>query len=488
MSDSRVSLSRVVALAVAALVSCGCATTTTVHAASYLHLSDIHLDTSGASGDTDLALWTITQEKLHAVLTGTDPPSFVLFTGDLPGHYEAAPGSQCGRLVPSQVPGHDANLEKVLADLRTLVAGTRIPLLFVPGNNDSLAGDYSSFTDENGKGAFSLLSSPVPGRGFPAVNASKPCGEPPCTVSAGDPELGYYSARPVAGLRVIALSSIIWSGKYQPVGHRSQQAEGDRQIDWLAAQLDDARATGDKVLLALHIPPGIDAYKASKAERDGSSATAENASMWTRHPKVGTVGPDGSECGQQAEGSSGEAEGSSGEAEGSSGEAEGSSGGAEGSSGGAWLDRFLDLLAAHTETVVGLAYGHTHQDELRRLHGRDGNVLEIALSAPGITTLHGNNPGFKTVTYDPDTKELLDFTTDYTAYDEDHHATTWGDEYYTFSELYDCAGRATIFECLTSPRYARTSAIDRILRRYYTVMNGPTSFDPGTAIEVEPGQ
>jgi len=88
------------------------------------------------------------------------------------------------------------------------------------------------------------------------------------------------------------------------------------------------------------------------------------------------------------------------------------------------------------------------------------------------------------VTYDPETKELLGFETSYT----ERGSSSWGDEYYTFSELYDCAGRSTILGCLTGPTYCETAAVDRILRRYYTVMNGPPDFDPGPGIEVEHGQ
>lgn len=432
MSKSRVFLAQVVALVVVAVGFCPAA----VHAANYLHLSDVHLDTSGASKDTDLGLWKITKEELRAILTGPDAPSFVLYTGDLPGHYEAAPCRCDGGLAPSQVPAHDENVRKVLADLHDLVADTGIPLLYTPGNNDSLAGDYFSFTDSDGETPFSLVSADD---GYPALNASTPCGDAPCLVSNPRPELGFYSARPVAGLRVIVLNTIIMSRKYRQVDGFTQTDAGDAQLDWLAGQLEDASRAGEKALLALHIPPGRDAYAVSEGRSD--------TSMWTRCPDGGQ--PGGSEA--------------------------------------AWLDRFLDLVAAHSATVVGLAYGHTHEDELRRLHDRSGNVTEIAVSAPGITTTHGNNPGFKRVTYDPETKELLGFETFYT-HSAKRDWSSWGDEYYTFSELYGCADGSTILECLTSPGYADTAAVDRILRSYYTVMNGPPSVDPGTAIEVERGQ
>lgn len=124
----------------------GAAESQTGHPA-YLHLSDIHLDLSGTSSDTDPQLWAITKSKLASVLAGPDAPAFVLYTGDLPGHYDCTQ-TDCA-LDASQVPSHNANIRTVLSDLHDLVAGTAIPLLYLPGNNDSLAGDYFSFTEKD---------------------------------------------------------------------------------------------------------------------------------------------------------------------------------------------------------------------------------------------------------------------------------------------------------------------------------------------------
>jgi len=148
-----------------------------------------------------------------------------------------------------------------------------------------------------------------------------------------------------------------------------------------------------------------------------------------------------------------------------------------------WLDRFLDLAAAHRDAVVGLAFGHTHMDELRRLRDRSGEVFEVAISAPGITTNHGNNPGFKVVSYDPETFELLDFVTLYT----ERGNASWGDQRYAFSTLFDCDG-GTILACLTGDRYTDTTAVDAVMDDFFTVMNGAPSYDPGSGIEVEHGQ
>lgn len=398
--------------------------------ATYLHLSDVHLDLAGQSSDTDPQLWAITKEKLASILGGDGAPAFVLYTGDLPGHYKCYTPNCL--LDPSQVPPHTANVETMLSDLHGLVADAGIPLLYLPGNNDSLSGDYFSFTDRAGRTPLSLAA----GDGFPAVNAARPCGEPPCTTSDPDPSLGFYSARPVEGLRVIAMNSILFSRKYSAVDGKSQLDAGNAQMDWLAGELADAEGK-EKVLIAMHIPPGNDAYAVSH----GKTQT----SMWVRHPQG-----EGDQPREHME---------------------------------HWLDRFLDLVTAHRDTVVGLAYGHTHMDELRRLHDRAGDVLEIAVAAPGITTNHGNNPGFKLVTYDADSFELLDFATFYTKRDNE----SWGDEQYLFSTLFDCTGRS-IFACLTSDAYADSASVGKVVDQFFTVMNGPPPYPTRSGIDVEYGQ
>lgn len=428
MSNLRCSLTTFLASVLLAFAP-GAAKAQTGHP-TYLHLSDIHLDLSGTSSDTDPQLWAITQSKLASILDGPDAPAFVLYTGDLPGHYDCT-RSDCG-LDTSQVPSHNANIRTVLSDLHDLVAGTAIPLLYLPGNNDSLAGDYFSFTDRAGKTPLSL----VPDDHYPAVHASTPCGRPPCTVSTPDPGLGFYSVRPVEGLRVIALNTIVLGRKYHAVDGAAQLDAGNTQMEWLARELADADGK-EKVLIAMHIPPGNDAYAVSHGKTE--------TWMWARHPD-GVGGQP--RCHMEH-----------------------------------WLDRFLDLVAAHRDAVVGLAYGHTHMEELRRLHDRAGRVIEIAVSAPGITTDHGNNPGFKRVTYNRESKELLDFTTFYTEKD----STSWGDRQYRFSTRFGCAGE-TILGCLTGDRYNDTAAIDAVMDELFTVMNGPPLYGTSSGIEVRHGQ
>jgi sphingomyelin phosphodiesterase acid-like 3 len=384
----------------------------------YLHLSDVHLDTTGKSSDTDSALWAQTKARLAGVVGSANPPRFVVYTGDLPGHYTCADDTCL--LTPEQAPTHAADVTTVLSDLAA-IAG-KIPVLYAPGNNDSLAGDYYSFADATKKTPTALVP------GYPALNTAPTCDAgPPCMVSNPAPEVGYYSARPVEGLRVIALNSVVFGNTYRPADGLSQLDAGNAQVAWLRAQLTDLGT--DKALIILHIPPGKDAYAVSDNKTPNS--------MWARLPT-----PDN-----------------------------------------AWLDQVVDLLGEYSGSVVGLAYGHTHMEELRRTYNRGAQITEVAVGAPGITTNHGNNPGFKMVSYDSNSKELTDWVTLWTTVG----APSWGADGYRFSLAYDCPD-TTILDCMKKPAYADSAAIDVVMRTYYRLGAGDPTYTTVSGIDVTVGQ
>ncbi|MBX2905758.1 MAG: metallophosphoesterase [Taibaiella sp.] len=116
--------------------------------------------------------------------------------------------------------------------------------------------------------------------------------------------------------------------------------------------------------------------------------------------------------------------------------------------GGNWADTFLALAAQYRASISGVLYGHTHEDEMRLLYapGTD-TVAEVAVSCPGISILHKNNPGFKVVTFDVRSKELLDFTTLYT--DIPVSPKNWPGSY-SFSSVFKSAPGETIFHRVTT--------------------------------------
>lgn len=153
---------------------------------------------------------------------------------------------------------------------------------------------------------------------------------------------------------------------------------------WLRQQLEETRQNNEQCYIAMHIPPGGDYH---------------GKPMWNTN-------------------------------------------------GGNWTDTFLSLTAQYSANISGVLYGHTHEDEMRLLYapGTD-TVKDVAVSCPGISILHKNNPGFKVVTFDKQSKELIDFTTHYT--DIPVSPKSWPGSY-SFSAVFKSAPGETIFHRVTT--------------------------------------
>jgi len=385
------------------------------HNRSFLFISDVHLNTQSKTtaygGDTGEDLWAAFLDKAGKVLGGPDQPEFIIYTGDLPAHYSCA--GTCF-LTPSQRTAHNANITASLGGLQVLAARYHKPIFYLPGNNDALAGDYYSFADEQQQTPFSLIQ---PNRYlFPAGNHSRSF-IPPCIISDPRPGMGYYSASPEKGLRIIALNTVIYNAYFTTVDGTTQNTDGDMQMAWLASQLAEAEARHEKVYLAMHVPPGTDAYSGH--------------TMWAT--------PSGTH----------------------------------------WLNTFLGLTTRYKATIAGILYGHTHMDEVRRIYDTTGtSITEVAISCPGVTPQHYNNPGFKLVQYDAASKELMDFTTYFTAPGE----TAWGDSSYTFSEVYGGSPGTSVYDRLSS---LPLSDVSTGMNTVFTVRHGAATYNITTGIEVK---
>ena len=114
------------------------------------------------------------------------------------------------------------------------------------------------------------------------------------------------------------------------------------KMRWLGDKLKQAKADGDKVYLAMHIPPGKDAFAVA--------SMSGNPNLWA-------ILPD---------------------------------------SKNSWYNQFIKLTTTYSSNICGIFYGHTHEDELRRLYDSTGTkITSVAISCPGVSANHYNNPGFK---------------------------------------------------------------------------------------------
>lgn len=388
----------------------------------FLFLSDIHLDSRKDStdygDDTGLFLWNAFLSKADSLITA-EKPDFIVYTGDLPAHYS---GSMY--LPPSARKDHNKDLKTILSGLRKLSDSNKTPLFYLPGNNDALAGDYYSFSDESDKTPLTLV--PENKNPYPALNIDSSGKNAPFIIDDKNLPRGYYSAKLTEGLRLIALNTVIYSRKFQNVDGGNQLDYGNEQMTWLNNQLTEAKAAGDKVYIAMHIPPGMDAY--------GVTHFGNYQYNWVKTKPKST---------------------------------------------GSWNNDFLKVVSDHQSTITGILYGHTHMDELRRLYNPDGTeITEVAISCPGVTPQHHNNPGFKMVSYDSTSKELLDFTTYHTF----PTVSTWGNKTYNFNQQFGYDSNKNMYENLSSDNI---DSIHVKLNKIYTVMHGNPSYDITSGIEVK---
>ncbi|MDG5491881.1 metallophosphoesterase [Psychroserpens sp. SPM9] len=317
--------------------------------AKFLTLSDVHLDSSktnvpyGSIHSTGRDIWERTINQINTV-SNTIQPKFMVYVGDVPNYTEDIHG----------------NISKVFKDLSALKGD--YPILFLPGNNDTMNGDYNSFQNApnpNGVSVFSLNNNT-----WPIINRNS------TTTTVGtldfNEEFGFYSVElTIDGerLQIIALNSVIFSRKYTAYDGVTRDTAAQRQFSWFENKLD-SYATTDHVLVMMHIPPG----------RDGHGTYGAN--MWDERLYVKNKN-DKSKKVQNA---------------------------------------FLDVLKNNKPKLRGILTSHTHLDGLRRLYASDrygGNMITVSISTPGISVYHNNNPGFKSFTFNSSNFDLTDFATYY---------------------------------------------------------------------------
>jgi hypothetical protein len=361
--------------------------------AKFLTISDVHLNVMAKEVsygcDTGMDLWTKAQVKFDSLII-TEKPNFILYLGDLPVHQgQSFPCINADNYI------HDG-VGSVLEGLRAIAEKRKVPLLYLPGNNDGYGGDYHSFTDSiNGTAAkIPFTQDPAGLKEWPIINTGKQA-----SFIDGNKEFGFFSAYPLGkakkgqkSLRTIMLNTVIFTTAngwpYVADDGVSQQAAGIIQVNWLKKELALAAAANEAVIIAMHIPPGEGSW-------DGSP-NWNQALLYT--------------------------------------DAQGNH--------STFDTQFGQLVKKYQSNIVGILTSHTHTDGLKRVI--DGNnVIELTVSTPGVSVNHDNNPGMKIFEYNNDF-ELMDFTTYYTTPESKY----WGTKKYTFSQNYGCSIGDTMLGCI----------------------------------------
>jgi sphingomyelin phosphodiesterase acid-like 3 len=171
--------------------------------------------------------------------------------------------------------------------------------------------------------------------------------------AAADFRIGGYYELPhptLPDVEIIVLNSVLWSPRFEDcrtVGDRP----GTTEMEWLGTKLAEAKASAKKVILILHIPPGIDAYAKDK------------------YKKVTPFWCD------------------------------------------IYFDRFLELMESYGDIVQIALAGHTHMDDFRVLHTSDAARSVAFRITPSLTPKFGNNPAFSVLHYNGRTGDISDITT-----------------------------------------------------------------------------
>ena len=228
-------------------------------------------------------------------------------------------------------------VKKLLIFLNNAIGETfpDIDIFMVVGNNDAYAADYYTeihsvfFTDMS-----SVWSSLIKTKA--ARNEMRET----------FPLAGYYAVDlpTQAPLRLIVINSVLFS--YKAKGKSVPKAAAD-ELSWLHEQLVLAKKRKQKVLIAMHIPSGIDVYATLRIR------LFRLVDLWkTSYEK-----------------------------------------------------QFEAELAMFAPEIVGVFSGHLHSDWTRFLSLGKGKSVYMS-GTPSISPIFGNNPGFKIYTYSTATQAI----------------------------------------------------------------------------------
>jgi sphingomyelin phosphodiesterase acid-like 3 len=293
--------------------------------------------------DTNYPLLVLT---LSAMRQNLETSPFIIFTGDILGHYLPQTYYQlAGSSNPpsvEDVAAMKAFTNKAVTFFMNQVRMSvgNVPVLFALGNADSYTGlgpDSTFLTNTAELYYTQFLNGTVDHQAFLTTFVSG----------------GYYSAEPPGtNLMIIGLNTFEFSPPNPYMGDAS--AAVTAQLAWLDSTLASAQGKGKKVWLLMHVPPGADKYSTAQAMDSNGHITATTTTMmWNQNYQA----------------------------------------------------NFLQILSKYPGLVVQTLAAHTHMDEYRIM--APDAALDIT---PGISPYFGNNPAFKVFTFSSDSLKALNYT------------------------------------------------------------------------------
>lgn len=159
---------------------------------------------------------------------------------------------------------------------------------------------------------------------------------------------GYYAIDLQPNLRLIILNTNLFS--YNARGN-NLDAAATNELTWLNQQLENAKVNNQKVIIGLHIPPGINLFASAYLP------PLNVLNLWK---------PDYSEA-------------------------------------------YNNIINNYAMQIVGIFSGHLHADWYQAMH-IDSQAIPLA-GTPSLSPIYGTNPGFKIYTFSEADNKLTSFTT-----------------------------------------------------------------------------
>lgn len=227
----------------------------------FITLADLHVNTALAhrmqidakgyrsKNDLDKATFlSLLQLIKHNIKQGVIPknPDFVLLLGDLVGHRAYLKGKR------SVAVKH--NLLVALQSLQQLFPNK--PIISVFGNNDSSQKNYGRYFYK-GHSPYKTALAAGYKNGF--ISTGNRCqrhakSKVPCLIS-GDKKNGYFSVLIKPHLVLLGINSVMFSPK-----HKTPATVTAKQMHFISATLAAAKKQQQSVLIAMHIPVGVNMY------------------------------------------------------------------------------------------------------------------------------------------------------------------------------------------------------------------------------------
>ncbi len=276
------------------------------------------------------------------------------------------------------------------------------PLIYAPGNNDAVCGDYKVAPN-------STMLAQV-GRGLPVVAGNRQ--------ARRDFAIGGFYVVPhptVPRHDIIVLNSVFWSVKYVRTNAARRAAIRARPNSpgWNGRSIGK-KSAGRTATLAMHIPPGINAYTSSQQ----------------KCPQTGTA---------------------------------------------FWRDddtsRFAALVGTYKDVLRASYAGHTHMDDFRVLSDAGGTPLLTTRITPAVSPIFGNNPAFTVLLYDRSDAAVHDYATFYVANlaaAGPKVAPQWKREY-TFAQTYGVQSYTPAQIAALAKRISQDSAAAKSYMQFYPV-------------------